>query len=99
MWKAFLASKLFEHLMNLHTAWEWVMILVGWWNIYGLYKMMRWEESVLEKLQPLHKHGWDLGPKDGEKVKAFFEVATQAAAGLSGLRVVFAQYSVVLMFR
>merc|ERR1719469_318194 len=85
--------------MNLHTAWEWVLILIGWWNIYGFYKMLKWEGEVVEALGPVHTKGWTIGPADEEKIEQLFTVASTASEGLAQLRVVFAQYSVVLMFR
>jgi len=101
MWKAFLASRLFQHLMNLGTAWEWVMILIGWWNMYGFWKMMVWEGQVIDALEPVHRRGWEItqSAEDIDKVDRLFQVGEQASVGLASLRIIFAQYSVVLMFR
>lgn len=99
MWKAFLQSRLFQHLMNLGTGWEWLLIMVGWWNMFGFYKQMIWEANVIEKLRPVHTRGWSNGPQNEDAIRDFFDAATEAATGVSSLRVIYAQYSVVLMFR
>lgn len=100
MWKAFLMSKLFLHLMSVYTGWEWVMIMIGWWTIYGFYNMMmKWQPALIDALKPVHAQGWALGPDRVHEVEQLFAAGDTAFVGMAGLRVVFAQYSVMLMFR
>lgn len=100
MWTAFIKRKLFKHGFQLYTVWEWAMIALGWWSIYGYYNMwFVWEPDILRKLEPVHKRGWDIGPNDVDKVAALFNSASVAADGYSSMRVIYAQYAVGLMFR
>lgn len=98
-WKAFRNSTLFGHLMSLHTGWEWMLINIGWWNVFGWYRQLAWESAVMDKLTPIHVKGWTLGPTDQNLIDEFFAAATVASVGIASLRVIYAQYSVVLMFR
>lgn len=98
-WKAFLTAKLFLHLLNIGRIWEWLMILIGWWNMYGFYKMRNGGFDMTDALEPVHSKGWDLGADDLPKVVNLFEVGGVVAHELASFRVVFAQYSLVLMFR
>merc|ERR1719204_336529 len=76
------------------------MILLGWWNHYGFYNMkMVWEPMLIDSLEPVHKQGWSLGPDRIDQVEELFVSGDKAIQGIASLRVIFAQYSVMLMFR
>jgi len=99
MWKAFLNSKLFHHLMSLHTAWEWVIVMFGWYNMFGFYNMLVWEKQVIDALEPIHRRGWEMGQKNVDEISEFFDICDLVSVGTAAIRVIFAQYSIVLMFR
>lgn len=99
MWKAFVISRLFLHFFSLSTLWEWLIVLVGWWNIFGFYKMLLGGNAVVKAMLPVHRKGWEINQSDVDELVDFFAVCDRVAKECSTIRLVFMYYSIVLMFR
>mmetsp|Transcript_19837 Transcript_19837/g.59461 ORF Transcript_19837/g.59461 Transcript_19837/m.59461 type:complete len:804 (-) Transcript_19837:182-2593(-) len=99
MWKAFLQQSFLCHMYQPHTVCECLIVLFGWYNVYGFYVMKGVADRLTWKLQVVRDFGWDLDSSNLDIVEDLFSECEKAAIRATDMRVIFGQYSMVLMFR
>mmetsp|Transcript_117355 Transcript_117355/g.203933 ORF Transcript_117355/g.203933 Transcript_117355/m.203933 type:complete len:794 (-) Transcript_117355:195-2576(-) len=101
LWRAFVKGHFLDHILTFFNIIEWIIILAGWFNVYAFFRMTRltWQlKDALEAVRQLRWFAGDLGTYR-EKTLDLYEVASKVSFELGWLRVICAQYCLVLMFR
>jgi len=98
-WRAFLLSELFDHFLEPFNAWEWVILMTGWFNVYGFYLMYGITTGVSQSLEKVRSFGWDLSNNSEDLVEEFFNTVSPQVAQLANLRIALDYYVIILMFR
>lgn len=99
-WSSFVKGKLLGHILQLFTLWEWAVLGVGWFCVWGFAQQWSMIRDMRAELEEIRKLRWDA---DSAAYVAnaigFYDVAERVTFQLSYIRFLMAQYLLFLMFR
>jgi len=100
LWRSFMKNHFVDHFFSFHTVWEWMIIMAGWFNVYGFYAQTLLINDITEKLDRVRDMKWDTTPASQlPRTLEMFDTAEKVSWQLGWIRVLMANYCLVLMFR
>lgn len=109
MWENFVKGLFLDHFLRIATIWEWLVIMAGWFNVYGFIVQTQLVKELNGSLEEVRQLRWtsELSASSAEVQRysyrtdsiVLYDTAAEVSFQLGWIRVLMAQYSLVLMFR
>lgn len=100
LWRSFVKGHFLDHILQLFILWEWVIIMCGWFNVYGFMVQTRLIRKLNKEVEAVRELQWDGSIDNYEEVTlSLYDVAQDVSYQLGWIRVLMGQYCLCLMWR
>lgn len=99
LWRAARERKLVQHFMDIRSILEFAVIIVGIYFCFQFYAVFQTKERTTDIVNEIRAQGWDVSDDDQSVIERMFDICEVAAEDILSLRLLAANYTLILTFR
>ncbi|CAE7350451.1 pkd2 [Symbiodinium natans] len=99
LWRVARERKLLEYLLDIRSLLELTVVIVGLYFCYQFYAVFLTKEKTTDIVSQIRAKGWDISDADQAALEDLFDIGDDAAGDILSLRLLAANYTLILTFR